>query len=596
MKKILFLLVVLLPLFADAQKAVVESYIKSLNNYCRESYDRRGSETMIESLFTYYQDDEEQWAKMNDEMTRKVLELCYDRKIDTQRPCNVFSSDIEAPAYMQCFKWLGITQATIVSMNETRKSGFQCVTAIITYSGGVYANGHTMGQDFVISNGKIYRIDNNKFAYDQWRNGNPPQNFDGYVPYAVFKDSTLTLYYGKQKPNGAYEMRTSWDNGWYSIREQIKTVVFDESFQHYRPKTCRCLFYECGNLTQITGLGYLNTEDVTDMSHMFYGFHSLTRLDVSHFNTTKVTNMRAMFQWCEKLTSLDLSSFVTDNVTDMSCMFYFCSSLTRLDVSRFNTAKVTKMNSMFQSCGKLTSLDVSGFRTDNVTDMAYMFSYCRNLTRLDVSHFNTAKVTNMNSMFYYCNKLTSLDVSGFRTDNVTDMSFMFSWCHSLTRLDVSHFNTAKVTNMRAMFYACYKLTTLDVSGFSTDNVTDMYAMFNCCRSLTRLDVSHFNTAKVTNMSTMFQWCESVTTLDLSSFVTDNVTDMSDMLSCCYKLTTVYVNNFNTSKVTKSEDMFLGSSNLVGGRGTRYKKNNITDYSYARIDGGKSAPGYFTRKP
>lgn len=182
MKKILFLLVVLLPLVADAQKAVVESYIKSLNNYCRASYDRRGSETMIESLFTYYQDDEEQWAKMNDEITRKVLELCYDRKIDTQRPCNVFSSDIEAPAYMQCFKWLGITQATIVSMNETRKSDFQCVTAIITYSGGVYANGHTMGQDFVISNGKIYRIDNNKFAYDQWRNGGFKSDNGGNKP------------------------------------------------------------------------------------------------------------------------------------------------------------------------------------------------------------------------------------------------------------------------------------------------------------------------------------------------------------------------------------------------------------------------------
>lgn len=41
-------------------------------------------------------------------------------------------------------------------------------------------------------------------------------------------------------------------------------------------------------------------------------------------------------------------------------------------------------------------------------------------------------------------------------------------------------------------------------------------------------------------------------------------------------------------------MFSGCTNLIGGEGTVYDSKH-TDYTYARIDGGKDAPGYFTRK-
>ena len=41
-------------------------------------------------------------------------------------------------------------------------------------------------------------------------------------------------------------------------------------------------------------------------------------------------------------------------------------------------------------------------------------------------------------------------------------------------------------------------------------------------------------------------------------------------------------------------MFFGCTNLVGGAGTAYD-NSHTDHTYARIDGGTEAPGYFTYK-
>ena len=41
-------------------------------------------------------------------------------------------------------------------------------------------------------------------------------------------------------------------------------------------------------------------------------------------------------------------------------------------------------------------------------------------------------------------------------------------------------------------------------------------------------------------------------------------------------------------------MFSGCTNLIGGEGTVYDSKH-TDYTYARIDGGTEAPGYFTYK-
>ena len=60
---------------------------------------------------------------------------------------------------------------------------------------------------------------------------------------------------------------------------------------------------------------------------MFCDCFSLKSLDLSSFNTNNVTNMNHMFGGCKSLESLDLSSFNTCNVTDTNCMFLLCESL-----------------------------------------------------------------------------------------------------------------------------------------------------------------------------------------------------------------------------------------------------------------------------
>ena len=392
----------------------------------------------------------------------------------------------------------------------------------------------------------------------------------GFPGYAKFDEGTGTLTFtsGPSKPEGAYDLNVGiyYPGWWPGQRGKIKTVVFDASFANARPTSCYCWFSGCNNLTEIKGIEYLNTENVTNMGFMFNSCKVLTSLNLSNFNTEKVTDMQGMFGECWDLTSLDLSNFNTEKVTNMRHMFFNCSDLTSLNLSNFNTEKVMYMSNMFYNCNKLTSLDLTSFNTAEVTKMDNMFNGCSALTSLDLSNFNTAKVTDMNYMFYNCNELTSLDLSSFNTAEVTDMSSMFKSCFALTSLDLSSFNTAKVTNMSDMF--------------------------RLCKALTSLDLSNFNTAKVENMGWMFKSCYALTSLDLTSFNTANVKDMTQMFYESNALTTIYASdNFVTGQVTtsinKSINMFSGCNELIGA--IKYAGNNTNDKDYANYK-----TGYFTK--
>ena len=308
---------------------------------------------------------------------------------------------------------------------------------------------------------------------------------------ATYESSTQTLTFKENVGETLPE-----NSVWVIDRQRVATIknklgngtivhiVFDKSFSTYTPTTLYGFFMDLTKLETITGLEYLNTEKVTDMSSMFSSCSSLTSLDVTKFNTANVTDMRSMFENCSSLTSLDVSHFNTEKVTKMHRMFYRCSSLTSLDVTHFNTANVTDMNGMFSSCSKLTSLDVTYFNTANVTDMSFMFANCSSLTSLDVTHFNTEKVTGMCGMFSGCSALLSLDVTNFNTAKVPDMSYMFSNCLALTSLYLTNFNTEKVTNMLRMFSGCQALTTIYASSkFVTTQVSDSRFMFFNCKKL-----------------------------------------------------------------------------------------------------------------
>jgi len=380
----------------------------------------------------------------------------------------------------------------------------------------------------------------------------------------------------------------------------IKNIVFDESFKTYAPTSLEHFFAGCSTLETISGLEYLNTEKVTDMSSMFDGCQKLSSLDLSKFNTEKVTDMRGMFEDCQELSSLDLSKFNTKEVKYMRSMFYGCQKLSSLDLSKFNTEKVTDMRDMFWGCSALTSLDLSNFNTEKVESMMGMFFSCSALTSLDLSNFNTKKVRNMNSMFSACSALTTIYASDkFVTTEVENGSYMFydsknlkgysdsKTDHTFANCDTDGYFTpgcayaeydlssetltfrykgvkpagAYDLNVKSnnpgwnAQRANIKKVVFDAS-FANARPTSCCLWFADCFYLTEIEgIENLNTEKVTNMVSMFSGCSALTSLDVSNFNTQNVEDMSIMFESCSALSSLDLSKFNTANVKNMEDMF-----------------------------------------
>ena len=418
----------------------------------------------------------------------------------------------------------------------------------------------------------------------------------------------------------------------------IVHIVFDKSFSTYTPTSLNSFFQSLTKLETITGLEYLNTENVTDMKRMFSLCSSLKSLDVTHFNTANVTSMTRMFLGCSSLTSLDVTNFNTAKVTDMSYMFQDCYALTSLYLTNFNTEKVTNMESMFSSCKALITIYASSkFVTTQVSNSSSMFYKCEKLkgevdwtkdkaidktyAKIEGGYFSggipRVKYADGTLTFFLASKETlgeneyelnsgknlpewvKKHIFGI-TKVVFDTSFAnarptscYMWfylCGNLNQVEgIKNLNTKEVTDMADMFCKCRDLSSLDVSGFNTEKVTDMSGMFDECISLKLLDVAKFNTANVKSMSNMFYNCQNLASLNVTNFNTANVTNMQGMFSGCPALTTIYASDkFVTTNVETGSNMFFNCIKLKGF--IDYKNNSDkTDHTYANYK-----TGYFTK--
>ena len=153
------------------------------------------------------------------------------------------------------------------------------------------------------------------------------------VPYAVYNDGTLTFYCDENKESrGGYDpgpFNSSYEERWGGHIEDITTVVFDDSFANCTTLTSMAnWFYGFKNLSSITGISNLKTDNVTDMWGMFYNCSSLTSLDVTGFKTENVTSMGWMFSGCSGLKTIYAGDgWSTSMVQDGNNMFYGCTSL-----------------------------------------------------------------------------------------------------------------------------------------------------------------------------------------------------------------------------------------------------------------------------
>ena len=144
--------------------------------------------------------------------------------------------------------------------------------------------------------------------------------------YALFCIDNYTLYFTTSETpltvGGSYQGHTitnlyngdavthtgtgSESPGWIKSinRDNVKYVVFDESFAGIKPTNLAEWFRQMSNLESITGLQYLNTSEATMTHTMFAGTEKIETLDVSHFDMSKVTDATQMFAYCTALTTI----------------------------------------------------------------------------------------------------------------------------------------------------------------------------------------------------------------------------------------------------------------------------------------------------
>ena len=311
----------------------------------------------------------------------------------------------------------------------------------------------------------------------------------------------------------------------------IKNIVFDESFKTYAPTSLSEFFNGCETLETISGLEYLNTAKVTNMSFMFYGCSALTSLDLTNFNTAKVKFMDNMFNGCSALTTIYASDkFVTDNVSYGSDMFTGCKSLK--DYSESKTGHT------FANCG------TTGYFTSGGCGYA----------EYDLS-----------------SKTLTFRYKGVKPARAYDLN---------VGNNTPEWSTQKEDINKVVFDA----------SFANARPTSCCKWFDECKNLTDIEgIENLNTEKVTNMGSMFSYCFALTSLDVSNFNTQNVEDMSYMFWNSSALTTIYVSDkFVTTKVSlEADDMFKGCTSLKGAI-DKYEDSK-TDHTYANY-----TTGYFTK--
>ena len=431
-------------------------------------------------------------------------------------------------------------------------------------------------------------------AYAHLDGGTDNPGYMSMIAYVAIDGNTMTFSSDANRKRHA----TTYDLDIYSEQPtwiedsnigNITRVIFDPTFAMVRPTTTARWFEGMAKLETVTGLEYLNTSNVTDMNSMFRRCNALKSLDVSRFDTRNVTNMSYMFGGCD-FESIDVNDFDTRNVTQMAGMFASCVNVTAFDLTNFNTKKVESFEQMFENCQNLTTIYVGkNWSTERMTQGRFMFRYSYKLVggagttyndnntgatyaHVDGGTSNPGYLTlkeayavgdGEGTLTFYCDNKRSQ-----RTGTVYDLPETGDpgWKNIPNVVFDPSFASARPVNTRSWFYFTTGSKSIEgMEYLNTSMVTDMYGMF-ALNHMGVIDVSNFDTRNVKNMTLMFA-CDA---------------------------TVIYAGErWSTENVTESENMFL-CQDIVGGMGTVYDENH-NDKEWARLDGGRENPGYFTEK-
>ena len=190
----------------------------------------------------------------------------------------------------------------------------------------------------------------------------------------------------------------------------VGTIYFwSDSKRIYLNNDSSYMFAMLPYLSNISGLKYLKTENVTNMSNILA---TICWGGNNHFKNLD-----------------DISNWDISNVTDLSAAFLGNSLLTNVNgLSNWEVGNVKDMSELFTDCCNLT--DISGLKnwnTSNVENMRWLFCVTESqpMDLKDITplkNWNVQKVKNMSCMFHMCHiqdaspindwDITNVDVNG----------------------------------------------------------------------------------------------------------------------------------------------------------------------------------------
>ena len=400
--------------------------------------------------------------------------------------------------------------------------------------------------------------------------------------------------------------------GWVTdeIPANYSSIIIEPSFQNARPTSTYMWFDNMYVNDEFTGLSYLNTSEVTNMSRMFYGLDLSFDMvfDLSNFDTSKVTDMSSMFRISgydytagKRLSYvIDVSSFDTSNVTNMDYMFYACS-VKSVDVTKFNTSNVTLMRSMFMSCNYLESLDLSSFTVPYESWRSSEFlSKCSSLMELTIPssaiNFSSNICYKVGTIDKPCH-IIAPDGFNFGVDTSSDYfqwkSGYFTLNSELSAKEFYFYNTSEktttlyfddneerlsdtenvtlvseITSKSYYSRSYWKPTELIIIDPSVKNARPnmLEHMFEF-ENLKKIEgIENLNTENVVSMSGMFYYCSNLPSEEIQNIIehlnTSKVVHMDYMFSHCTSLTSLDLSQIDASSISTMSSMFEGCNNLT----------------------------------
>ena len=382
----------------------------------------------------------------------------------------------------------------------------------------------------------------------------------------------------------------------------LVSIDFTNNFKTDDVTQINSMFESSNRLTEIKGLEKFNTNNVKDMSAMFFGCSSLKTANTTNFNTSQVTNMSYMFKDCNNLSGeITISNLNTNYYremftscsTDPSAKFIvkYTTSETKEVARKMVETKSEKSNVYLDgeqpniiASGEIFNQKLSAMPNfDKVTEIQFVKGK-PNPNGTDVSEAGDGSI----KAYIEGNVLTiASEGSIYANPDCSKMFYKFGYTSYgnssvnkvLNKIIFKNFNTSKTINMSRMFESCEELQTLDLSNFNTSNVTDMSYMFTDIYTYDRhLNLSMLDVSNVKNMNYMFSEA-SLTTINFENWNTQNVQSMSYMFSSS-PIHELSINHFNTQNVKSIDRIFYNCYNLEYLDLNNWNTSNMVDINRA----------------